>query len=171
MRAYFFGNMYLSSMQQGIQAAHVVADMFIKYDLTNPDIPLSDAGYFVTQWASEHKTMILLNGGYSESIRKLVNFFNDRENPFPWVEFHEGEDALDGALTSVGIILSEKIYATSAFLRSLRGSEKAVILDEILNTGSLKVPVEIAGAEGMVWDFNKWEYQLIQKLNEFGMAK
>ena len=31
MRAYFWGNMYLSSIQQGIQAAHVVTEMFAKY--------------------------------------------------------------------------------------------------------------------------------------------
>ena len=32
MRAYFFGNMYLSSIQQGIQAAHCLGEMFLKYD-------------------------------------------------------------------------------------------------------------------------------------------
>lgn len=30
-RAYFFGNMYLSQIQQGIQAAHVVAEMSMAY--------------------------------------------------------------------------------------------------------------------------------------------
>ena len=31
MRAYYFGNMYLSSIQQGIQAAHATHELFNKY--------------------------------------------------------------------------------------------------------------------------------------------
>ncbi len=172
MRAYFFGNMYLSSIQQGIQAAHVVADMFIKYELTLLEPSAIDKGILLRKWASEHKTMILLNAGYSESIHQLVNFFDDRQNPFPWVEFHEGEDALDGALTSVGIVISEKIYNTSAWLRSLNYHNKMEALTRIADSGSLSIPKELyEGGEVTTWEFNKWEYKLIQKLNEFGMAK
>ena len=58
MRAYFFGNLYMSSIQQGIQAAHAVADMFIKYSNEN------EPNYHpLREWATDHKTMILLNAG------------------------------------------------------------------------------------------------------------
>jgi len=106
MRAYFFGNMYLSPIQQGIQAAHVTHELFLKYGI--------DSRFY--DWAQDHKTMILLNGGYSENLRELIALFDSRENPYPWAHFNEGEDSLDGALTSVGIVLPEKIYETAKAL-------------------------------------------------------
>lgn len=160
MRAYFFGNMYLSSIQQGIQAAHVVADMFIKYK--------SDDGQqadMLIDWAENHKTMILLNGGYGETLRGLIEFFDNSENPYPWESFNEGKDSLDGALTDVGIILPEKIYDTAALIRGRNGQEK---LDIIQRTGSLKV---VTDTETVIRVFDKWEFELLQKLNTFGMAK
>jgi len=157
--------MYLSSIQQGIQAAHVVADMFVKYAYHDKEAEA------LRDWASDHKTMILLNGGYSETIRELATFFDHPSNPYPWTEFYEGRDALDGAITDVGIILPAKIYNTAAYLRSLRFSDKEHALTELMDSGSLVVPAEVTGGEVATWDFNKWEYNLLQKLNEFGMAK
>lgn len=165
MRAYFFGNMYLSSIQQGIQAAHVISDMFVKYAYDAVEAET------VREWATDHKTMILLNGGYSETLRELKRFFDIDENPYPWCAFNEGEDALDGALTSVGIILPEKIYNTTAYLRSLRFSDKERKLGEITRSGSMIIPAEwTEDGEMNTWDFNRWEFQLIQKLNDFRMA-
>jgi hypothetical protein len=165
--------MYLSSIQQGIQSAHVISDMFMKYVTITEDYEITGdpKRIMLWDWAKNHKTMVLLNGGYGETIRELVQFFDNQENPYPWAEFHEGEDALDGALTDVGIILPEKIYATGSYLRTLRFSDKERALDEIVNTGSLVIPAEVTGGEVTTWDFNKWEYQLIQKLNTFGLAK
>jgi hypothetical protein len=156
--------MYLSSIQQGIQAAHVISDMFVKYDYHDAEAEM------LHDWATDHKTMILLNGGYSETLRELTQFFDNQENPYPWCAFNEGEDALDGALTSVGIVLPEKIYETTAYLRSMRFSDKEKALEEIANTGSLVVPAEVTGDDVTIRVFNRWEYQLIQKLNTFGMA-
>jgi len=75
MRAYFFGNMYLSSIQQGIQAAHVVTEMFTKYPIDHECIKFDD----LNDWANNHKTMILLNGGYGENLYDLLGFF-DQDN-------------------------------------------------------------------------------------------
>lgn len=130
MRAYFFGNMYLSSIQQGIQSAHCLAEMFVKYPYNgsrNADGAAFEASYFLSDWATDHKTMILLNGGYSENLRAIIELFNASENPYPWSQFHEGQDALDGALTCVGIILPEKIYDNSEFIMStelLQGEDR-----------------------------------------------
>ena len=114
MRAYFFGNMYLSSIQQGIQAAHVTAEMFNNYAKTKGE----DLESYRTlhEWAENHKTMILLNGGYLETIEDLWRFF-ESNNPYPCAKFHEGEDSLGGVMTSIGIILPEKIYLTAAAMR------------------------------------------------------
>lgn len=104
MRAYFFGNMYLSSIQQGIQAAHVVHDMFVTYQVE------SERKQKLFNWATNHKTMILLNAGYSSEIFALSAFFRTEDNPYPWSNFYEDPDALNSAITSVGIILPAKIY-------------------------------------------------------------
>lgn len=118
MRAYFFGNMYLSSIQQGIQAAHATSEMFVKYgDPARPhDARGQQASAILNTWARDHKTMVLLNAGYGEEIHRLVDFFSSGANPFPWAQFYEGKDSLDGAITTVGIILPEEIYnAAKAF--------------------------------------------------------
>jgi hypothetical protein len=104
MRSYFFGNMYLSSIQQGIQAAHVVHDMFVKYQIE------SEQKRTLFDWATNRKTMILLNAGYADEILKLQEFFRSAENPYPWATFHEEGASLNFAATSVGIVLPEKIY-------------------------------------------------------------
>ena len=106
MRAYFFGNMYLSSIQQGIQAGHVIGEMSVKYG-ANPDSMFSE-------WAKDHKTMILLNSGMSSNLSDIVKHLSKSDNPFNWAPFFESREALDGALTSVGIILPEEIYSVKS---------------------------------------------------------
>lgn len=164
MRAYFFGNMYLSSIQQGIQAAHVVAEMSVQYycSMDGGD-PIGEPFH---EWATHHKTMILLNGGYSETIRELSWFFDHPENPYPWANFHEGEDALDGALTSVGIILPEKIYEGASELRS---SPSILPSQTLLEEGT--ITFDRGTEKEYTEEYTKWEADLMGKLNKFGLAK
>lgn len=150
MRAYFFGNMYLSSIQQGIQSGHVIAEMFVKYPyeeelLVTQVLPFE----FLYTWARDHKTMILLNGGYSETLHELYDFFCSENNPFPFAKFHEGRDALDGALTSVGIILPARIY-----------DEFNPTLPAFSAPDMISVPV-----------FTDWELELISRVKAFGLAR
>ena len=174
MRAYFFGNMYLSSIQQGIQAAHAVHEMFLRYPVRQE----IDGGDYLWDWAKDHKTMILLNGGYAETIQELVDFFNNRENPYPWADFHEEEASLNGALTTVGIVLPEKIYLTAAALRNEKypksREEYRSTRDMIWEDGEMVVGVEnqlgFDLSEQTVFEFNKWEAQLMDRLNGFSMA-
>jgi hypothetical protein len=148
MRAYFFGNMYLSSIQQGLQSAHVVGNLFVKYkqDCMARDI--------LFDWATDHKTIILLNAGYSEEIRNLINFFGSRENKYPWAAFNEGIDALDGATTCVGIIVPENIYEASKVLSSR--------------------PKDFVFYQHDVWGSHKptgFEVELATRLNTYGLAR
>lgn len=39
-----------------------------------------------------------------------MEFLQDESNPFPWAHFHEVDEALDGSLTNVGVILPERMY-------------------------------------------------------------
>lgn len=159
MRAYYFGNMYLSSIQQGIQAAHATAKMFVKYANR-----AGDANGILFDWATNHSTMILLNAGYGSAIHDLVDFFSDGENPFPWAKFYESPEALDNAITCAGIILPEKIYDTAAMVRN-----DPDVLDEIYKNGTLTVYGN--DDEVTIRIFTKWEFDLVKKLNTFGLAK
>ena len=162
MRAYYFGNMYLSSIQQAVQALHVTSEMFVKYS----NRPLvADKNKMLFDWARDHKTVGLLNAGYSFAIADLVDFFNDIENPYPWVEFHESEEALNGALTCVGIILPEKIYETAKIIRT--GASSDNILSTIQKTGSYTV----YDVSPTMYEFTKWEFEMLKTLNKFGLAK
>lgn len=113
-RAYFFGNMYLSPIQQGIQALHVVGDMSIKYPYNHSCKETND----YMNWADNYKTVVLLNGGMESDLKDIVSFFDNQDNPFSWDYFEESQDALNGALTSVGIILPERIYVNAKTMRS-----------------------------------------------------
>lgn len=156
----------MSSIQQGIQNAHTIADIFVGYHPIDDNIKYD----MIIDWAKNHKTMILLNGGYSETLRTLLKFFNDKKNPYPFTSFNEGEDALDGALTCVGIILPEKIYGASALARKNRG-DKISTLDEIQQTGQLIVSADNnTSGEEVVWNYNSWEAKLIAELNNYNLA-
>jgi len=163
MRYYGFSNLYISSIQHGIQNAHTIADMFTKYqNSTDDDIDL------LYDWAENHKTMILLNGGYSETLRGLLEMFNDKKNPYPFASFNEGEDALDGALTCVGIILPEKIYESSAYIRSLPFRKREEVIEKIKESGMIEL--EPYQGIAVTHELSKWEFNLVLELNNYGLA-
>jgi hypothetical protein len=166
MRFYGFGNYYLSSLQQGLQAAHAAVDLHVKYNILEQghyDIkPCQD---MYNDWAQNHKTMVLLNGGNSADLQDLFDFLYCEENPYPFVKFHEDEVSLNGALTYVGMILPEKIYSVAALMRSswhVYNSEEKM----------LRVPDRNDTEYTTIFlDFSQFEYDLAQRLNLYGLAK
>ena len=111
-RAYFFGNNYISPIQHGIQAAHVVTRFFVKYH-NDDNITESEVLY---EWAENHMTKILLNGGYQSNLAKIYKIF-EKVGPIiglPFTQFREEQDSLNGALTSVGIVVPMGLLETAA---------------------------------------------------------
>lgn len=165
MRAYFFGNMYLSSIQQGIQAGHVIGDMFAKY-MPTQDLDSSHADTVKLEtlrtWADDHKTMILLNAGYGANIRSLNLRFRLKANPYPFAMFCEEEAALDGAATSIGIILPEHIYTGAA---QSRNSQE--IRESMEDTGEVRW---FEDEELICVPVSNWELDLMQEMNKYGLA-
>ena len=160
MRLYTFNNLYLSSIQNGIQSAHVLGEMFNKYQHSANEFQDDTIQtQYLYEWVDLHKTMILLNGGYSENLHKLYDFFSSEENPYPFAKFHEGQDALDGALTSVGIILPEKIY----------GIDPKMVPDALVFfvTHSFYSTT----ITDKTYEYSKWELELILKISQFGLAR
>lgn len=160
MRAYFFGNMYLSSIQQGIQAAHCTAELFMKYpanifDQSGVSVEDEKTASYLHDWAQDHKTMVLLNGGDSDALFDLSTFMEVGGNPYPWAEFEE--EGVNDAITCVGIILPEKIYSdqTRYYVRSETRREPMARIQYNFPTP----------------DLTPWEYQLVQKMNECGLAR
>ena len=106
-RGYFIGNMYLSPIQQGIQAAHVIQDMYTRLAYSH-----GGAKIFI-DWMNCDRTMILLNGGYQSSLEALYEDFKRLTNNgahYPIGAFREEQEALNGCMTSVGIILPKRVY-------------------------------------------------------------
>ena len=173
MRYYGFGNMYLSSLQQGLQNAHTIVEMYNEY--TEEHYPAEFE--FLTEWALEHKTMILLNGGYSENLRDLWRFLSSDENPYPFAKFNEGQDALDGALTCVGVILPRKIYEVAAIFRRDRPNNGPLLLDIIRANGQVTFyndnayGVDVEPNSSITYEFSDWEIELMLELNKYGLAK
>ena len=89
------------------------------------------------------------------------------ECSFPWSFFNESEEALEGVTTSVGIIFPPKIYETASFIRTKTTGYD--ILKKIETTGSLILFDE--NDKHTTYHYSKWEYEMIKKLNTFGLAK
>lgn len=143
-RFYAFGNYYLSSLQQGLQAGHCVSEMFVQHAGNNTKAKIT------MDWGKHHKTMVLLNGGNSGSLATLFNFFKELKRkgmPYPFVCFHEDEVSLGGALTDVAIILPDSIYENAANLRN-----RVVTMEELEAK------------------HKKWEIMLMVELNKYGLA-
>ena len=106
MRLYTAGNYYLSSIQQGIQGAHVLGELFTKYGENT-----TGGGYYLYDWARNHKTMICLNGGNASALREFYALLQSPGNKLlPYAKFHEDEQSLDNAMTCVGVVVPARIY-------------------------------------------------------------
>lgn len=119
MRFYAMGNYYLSSIQQGIQAAHALGEMVNQSPYGD-----SPVGRTLRDWCKNHKTVVLLNGGNSASLRDLWTLLSDERNTvFPVSKFSEDEQSLDGALTCVAIVLPEYMYAAEWIDPGAKGND------------------------------------------------
>ena len=157
MRAYFWGNMYLSSIQQGIQSLHCLSEMYIKY--SSPDI-VKEVGALggdlsktyacfdmLYDWAANHKTVVVLNAGEKSALLKIVELVKDERNPYAFAWWSESDDSLNGCLTNVGIILPERMYKGAQEMKKYWRS----------------------------WDnrrnLNEWEIELAELINKTYMAR
>ena len=109
MRAYFWGNIYMASIQQGIQSLHCISEMYIKYP-EQEAMGGSAQSIMLREWGYSYKTVIILNAGEMSALEKVEELMASDENPYAWTSWRESKEAINGALTSVGIILPERIY-------------------------------------------------------------
>ena len=171
LRCYTFTNFMLSSIQQGIQSGHASVELFKKY--------LIDEGWQngyaeqVQDWTQNHKTMICCNGGNAKGIREWLEFFNtgelDHQNDFPFVGFYEDEDSLDGSLTSVAVILPERIFNGTQALREQKWNDNYVVVyDHVLEETRITFDAKTAP---LTLTYNRWERELMERLRSTPLAR
>lgn len=141
--------MYLSSLQVGLQSAHCLGEMFLKYPQQS-----GNRADMLYDWAHNHKTMILLNGGYSSDLQALDTLFHHGDNIYPHSSFCESGEALSGALTCVGVILPEKIYTRTEWAMEL----------------TRPVP-DHAIVQALEIELSPFEIQICQALSNHGLAR
>ena len=116
-RFYSFVNFYLSQIQQGIQTGHASVELLVKYAvdadfLPNPKyqekLPTWEAGAMVGEWAQNHKTYIILNGGDADGVDNAHAIIASTDLPF--CEFYESAGALRGLKTCVGAVIPDFIF-------------------------------------------------------------
>lgn len=110
LRLYSFVNFYLSSIQQGVQTGHAAVDLVRKYNAP-PGTPsqLGKQCDMVGDWADNHKTFIILNGGNNEMLLAAKEIV--KASGLPWVTFSEDEQSLGGILTTVAVVIPEMYFA------------------------------------------------------------
>ena len=112
MRAYFFINYYVSGIRAGIQAAHAIDQMWLQFmeALQRGTLSALEQSRFemLCEFSKNHKTFILLHGGDHAELNDLANLLASDENPYPWAKF--SEPGLNDAITSVAIVIPERLY-------------------------------------------------------------
>lgn len=169
MRFYSFSNWMLSSIQQGIQPGHAAVELFVKYGRIPPNSSGAELTKFnmLYDWADDHKTFICLSGGDYKGVTVIAQFFDDVRNPYPFAAFYEDQDSLGGLMTSVGIIIPEKIYALAEQERNDRSSVLYLRQDGDFWTTSF---INSAG-DREDCTVSLWERDLIGVINMCGMAR
>jgi hypothetical protein len=180
MRAYFFANSALSGIQKGLQVAHCVAEMarlaatetdWCKHGATAVMDKRMAPNKMYADWASLHKTIVVLDGGFHANLREICNFFDPFEyegewpegsilpqNTFPWASFTEDVETMNRMMTCVGIILPERIYEAASAVR-----ERRIDIDH----PHFSLHVELEETE----EYTKWEVELIKLLNSRSLAR
>lgn len=150
LRLYTFTLFQLSPIQQGIQAGHAAVEVGMWAHRRLVHYLQGDEWAIYHRWATEWKTMVLLNGGDLFELDEFANFLAACDNPnkYPFASFRESEASLGGIMTSVAIILPSRIFATAECLR------KNVFMTKDYPDA-----------------FTDWELELIDRLSRTGLAR
>lgn len=149
MRLYCFTNMYLSSIQNGIQPLHATVELFLKYS------PISIESKLLYDWANFHKTVIVLNGGPTENFPNIDEVISS--TPYPYASFYE--PGLGGALTCICVVVPTKIYEPKLADENLSEFVKSVLAGGLPEKKSYDK------------DYSEEEIKLVELIKSCSLAK
>jgi hypothetical protein len=159
----------LSPMAKGIQALHSTVELFNNYvpNPSNDDTVNTEPYDMLYDWSLNHKTCISLNAGTSPDLEELSFFLATKYNPYPWSTFSEDE-SLGKLMTSISIVLPEKIYACSEIFRKYRDAffseDGYIVHNEIISGLQYRITITKYG------EYTPYEQALSQKMNEYRLA-
>ena len=159
-RLYTFVNgLYMSQIQYGIQSAHLVGDLSVKYE---------DPNNFLTQvykeWARKDKTMIILSAVNLQGLKDVYESLSQFDSEFPVGCFHEDEESLGGLMTCVGIIVPETIYAVIPASERLK-TDPSLVIDK-----DAWIYESEDGQQRRIYDSNHKFWNLINTLKSYRLA-
>jgi len=154
LRLYTFVNFYLSSIQQGIQSAHVTHSLFVKY-------PTVADNSILWNWAIVDKTMIVLNGGAGIDIQKGFSLVEQlgisyKDVSLPYQCFYE--DGLSNIMTAFGVVVPQCFF-------------DAKIATDGSGSWLYEVPDAMSGGILTTYLPNTPEHQFITMLKSCGLAR
>ena len=173
MRCYHINNFYLAGIHAGIQSAHAQHELAIKYLGDYSDATPQAKENYLT-WAKLHKTIIVLNGGMQSDLISFKKLLETPENPYAWSAFHESEEALNGALTNLGLVLPESMYAFTPMILKFQAqlAEDIQPLEMVFPDGTgklIKVRQDREGlavkAEGKTYWYSPFDLALLYRLS------
>jgi hypothetical protein len=139
----FVANGYLSPLQCGLQTAHAVGDMSVKYN----DDRHADHAY--RTWAGEDKVIIICAAFNSRGVvdchAELVRTA-EGALALPVSIFYEDEDSLGGAATSCAVVVPQKYWDTTPEQDKFTGSITAWVYIEPVTFKQTRYP--LTHAEG-----------------------
>ena len=133
LRLYSFVNFYLSDIQKGIQTGHMAVDLVREYG--DQEYGLTALRDMVADWADNHKTFIVLNGGNNLMLDNAATICS--RSGLPWTTFYEDEESLGGLRTSVGVVVPENYFNatyTNAIFGEIVDFDGRVITDQKIDT-------------------------------------
>lgn len=126
LRLFTFGHFQLSSIQQGIQALHATAELFIEYVpfVGMKELRAKQVNMLHT-WATDWKTVVCKCAGNSAALEETIGTLDTF--PYPWSYFEESEEAMEGITTAAAVVLPARIFDTGVKLRKSRDVSQSVI--------------------------------------------
>ncbi|QEQ95012.1 hypothetical protein pEaSNUABM56_00236 [Erwinia phage pEa_SNUABM_56] len=155
-RLYSIVNQYISGIHAGIQTAHAVHELFVKYPQGT-----NSATNLLWDWAVQDKTIIVLEGGYQSNLERIFELAKAVKS-LPSAKFHEEQAALNGALTAITIVLPEYMYAPQYDTMS----EVVALTNSSLSLGGLKIANQFKDLEtgNVLHNYTQPEKNLIEAI-------
>jgi len=151
LRMYGFVNYQLTGIQKGIQFAHAIVEYGLEYSSTKE----------YKEWANNHKTVILLNGGTTNTnilhLGTMNILYNSLiENEIPCSCFHEPD--LGDQMSAIAFIVDERVFNRDKYpdFKDWLVSNFEFNYDKIDDISNIAKKIEQSTVKDDINVFNKW---------------